>query len=79
MCDFSYNETIRESASKCVPGLVKCAADNHEIQKSMVRYFLDVLLTATSVEFDSSIMITQIHAIKDCIDSAGKFMTQDEL
>lgn len=79
LLDFKFAESIREQASKCVPGLVKCAADNHEIQKNMVRYFLDVLLKATSTEFDSTIMITQISAITDCIDSAGKFMTQEEL
>ncbi|EAR88916.3 importin protein (macronuclear) [Tetrahymena thermophila SB210] len=79
LLDFKYAESIRESASKCVPGLVKCAGDNHEIQKNMVRYFLQLLLDATSTEFDSTIMITQISAIRDCIDSAGKFMTQEEL
>ena len=71
LCDFKYSESIRESASKCVPGLVKCAADQPEIQKNMVRYFLRLLLDATNSEYDSTVMITQISAMRDCVDHTG--------
>lgn len=55
---FKYADSIRQAASQCVPGLVKCAAENSDIQKNMVRYFLTMLLEATSSEYDSTVMIT---------------------
>lgn len=79
LCEFRYSDSIRQSASQCVPGLVKSAADAPEIQKNMVRFFLAKLIDATSQEYDSTVMITQITAMKDCIDSVGKFMSQTEL
>ncbi|EGR31191.1 hypothetical protein IMG5_116170 [Ichthyophthirius multifiliis] len=79
LCSYKYSESIRDQASKCLPGLIKCAQQQPETQKNMVRYFLGLLWDAASSEFDSEIIISQITAMKECIESCGKFMTQQEI
>ncbi|EGR29723.1 importin 5, putative [Ichthyophthirius multifiliis] len=79
LCTYRYSENIRDTASKCLPGLVKCAEKEPHIQQNIVRYFIGILWDAANKEYDSEVMIAQINAMKSCIENTGDFMTSEEL
>lgn len=52
LCEFQASESIRESAARCVPGLIGCADGDKIAQLNMLRYFITFLLNIASIEYD---------------------------
>lgn len=74
LCNYNQNESIRDAACRCLPGLVKCVKNNREIAINVCKYFINILQSAATNEYDSQVIIAQVQSLKECIEEVGTFL-----
>lgn len=82
LVDFAMNDSIRTSVAGSLPGLVKCIKeaqpDNAPMRIERARLYVQGLVGALKNETETEARVSQIQAIKDCIDEAGQGFFENE-
>lgn len=82
MVSYEANDSIRNSVSGALPGLIKCVKEaqpgNQEVLINMGRVYLEHLWKAIETETETDTLICQVQAVKEIIDEVGTgFLNQE--
>ncbi|KAL4471765.1 hypothetical protein ABPG74_008658 [Tetrahymena malaccensis] len=74
----SKNETIRETACKCLPQLLRCVKTDQEKQKNFLKEIIKTLRDCIDSEYEAQLIIVQLQSMRLCIQEGSEFMSEME-
>ena len=84
LTSYAANDSIRTNCASALSGLIKCVKEaqpgNQAVLFEMGKAFNENLFTAMKTETETEVLISQVQAMKDCIEEIGPgFLNQEQI